>query len=102
MEKMTNSNIAVRLKELRIEKGFLQDQVAELVGVARNAVSSYENGARQPSLDILVALARVYKTTTDYILGITDRRQLDISGLTSHQIELVSDLVSELSAKNKH
>ena len=48
MEKMTNSNIAVRLKELRIEKGFLQDQVAELVGVARNAVSSYENGARQP------------------------------------------------------
>lgn len=102
MEKMTNSNIAVRLKELRIEKGFLQDQVAELVGVARNAVSSYENGARQPSLDILVALARVYKTTTDYILGITDRRQLDISGLTSHQIELVSDLVSELSVKNKH
>lgn len=102
MEKMTNSNIAARLKELRIEKGFLQDQVAELVGVARNAISSYENGARQPSLDILVALARVYKTTTDYILGVTDRRQLDISGLTSHQIELVSDLVSELSAKNKH
>ncbi len=99
---MTNSNVATRLKELRIEKGLLQDQVAELIGVARCAISTYENGFRQPSLDILVALARLYKTSTDYILGVTDHRQLDISGLTSHQIELVSDLVLELAGQNKH
>ena len=54
-----------KLKSLRIEKNLTQKQVADRIGLAISAVSSYESGTRYPSYDVLVKLARIFPGSTD-------------------------------------
>lgn len=82
-----------KLKSLRIEKKLTQKQVADRIGLAISAVSSYESGTRYPSYDVLVKLARIFHVSTNYLLGMTDKRNIDITGLNDDEIELVSQLV---------
>ena len=88
-----------KLKSLRIEKNLTQKQVADRIGLAISAVSSYESGTRYPSYDVLVKLARIFHVSTDYLLGITDKRNIDVTGLSDNEIELVSQLVDMLRNK---
>ena len=88
------------MKSLRIEKKLTQKQVADRIGLAISAVSSYESGTRYPSYDVLVKLARIFHVSTDYLLGITDKRNIDVTGLSDNEIELVSQLVDTLRNKN--
>ena len=89
-----------KLKSLRIEKNLTQKQVADRIGLAISAVSSYESGTRYPSYDVLVKLARIFHVSTDYLLGMTDKRNIDVTGLNDNEIELVSQLVDMLRNKN--
>lgn len=89
-----------KLKSLRIEKKLTQKQVADRIGLAISAVSSYESGTRYPSYDVLVKLARIFHVSTDYLLGMTDKRNIDVTGLNDNEIELVSQLVDMLRNKN--
>ena len=88
-----------KLKSLRIEKNLTQKQVADRIGLAISAVSSYESGTRYPSYDVLVKLARIFHVSTDYLLGITDTRNIDVTGLNDNEIELVLQLVDMLRNK---
>lgn len=93
--------LSARLRQLRLEKRLRQDQVARLVGVSKGAISAYENDLRQPSYSILIRLASLYRVSTDYILGRTDERLIDISGLTAAEAIIISDLVASMTAKNQ-
>lgn len=93
-------NMGEKLKSLRIEKKLTQKQVADRIGLAISAVSSYESGTRYPSYDVLVKLARIFHISTDYLLGMTDKRNIDVTGLSDNEIELVSQLVDTLRNKN--
>ncbi len=93
-------NMGEKLKSLRIEKKLTQKQVADRIGLAISAVSSYESGTRYPSYDVLVKLARIFHVSTDYLLGMTDKRNIDVTGLNDNEIELVSQLVDMLRIKN--
>lgn len=88
-----------KLKSLRIEKKLTQKQVAERIGLAISAVSSYESGSRYPSYDVLVRLAHIFHVSTDYLLGMTDKRNIDVTGLADDEIEIVSQLVEMLRNK---
>ena len=92
-------NMGEKLKSLRIEKKLTQKQVADRIGLAISAVSSYESGTRYPSYDVLVKLARIFHVSTDYLLGMTDKRNIDVTGLSDNEIELVSQLVDTLRNK---
>lgn len=89
-----------RLKQLRKSKNLRQEQVARLIGVNKSAISSYENNLRQPSFDILVRLADLYRVSTDYLLGQTNIRSIDLTGLTDEDAVLVCELVASMSQKN--
>ena len=89
-------NMGEKLKSLRLEKKLTQKQVADMIGLAISAVSSYESGNRYPSYDVLVQLARIFHVSTDYLLGMTDKRNIDVTGLDDSEIELVSQLVDKL------
>ena len=93
--------IGDRLKALREQNHLRQDQVARLVGVERPTVSLWENDLRQPSYQTLVRLANLFGVTTDYLLGRTDDRLLDISGLTPAEASMIIGLVASMSAKNQ-
>ena len=88
-----------KLKSLRLEKNLTQKQIADRIGLAVSAVSSYESGSRYPSYDVLVKLSRIFHVSTDYLLGITDKRNVDVTGLNDNEIELVSQLVDMLRSK---
>lgn len=90
-----------KLKSLRTEKKLTQKQVADQIGLAISAVSSYESGSRYPSYDVLVRLAHIFHVSTDYLLGMTDKRNIDVTGLGDEEIELISQLVEKLRQKVK-
>ena len=62
----------MRLKEIRIERGLKQSAVADALNIKQNTYSQYETGQRQLPIDVLIALARYYEVSTDYILELTD------------------------------
>ncbi len=65
----------IRIKDLREDHDLLQKDVAAYLHCSQQVYSDYEKGKVELSLDSLMKLARLYNTTTDYILGLTDERQ---------------------------
>ena len=92
-------NMGEKLRSLRTEKKLTQKQVADRIWLAISAVSSYESGSRYPSYDALIKLARIFHVSTDYLLGMTDKRNIDVTGLSDDEIEVVSQLVEMLRRK---
>lgn len=89
-------NMGEKLRSLRIEKNLTQKQVADRIGLAISAVSSYESGSRYPTYDTLIKLARMFHVSTDYLLGIADNRNIDVTGLDDEDVGLISQLVDKL------
>ena len=65
----------MRLKDLREDADLTQKDIAEFLHVKQNTYSQYENGQRQLPIDILIKLAQFYHVTTDYILGLSTKKQ---------------------------
>lgn len=63
-----------RLKNLREDNDMSQEQIAKLLNCTQQAYSNYENGKRTLPYEMLIELAKIYKTTPNYILGITDKK----------------------------
>lgn len=63
-----------RIKDLREDSDKTQKQIAEYLGMKQPQYYRYEAGTRDIPSDILIALAKYYNTTTDYILGLTDKK----------------------------
>ena len=89
-------NMGEKLYSLRIEKKLTQKQLAARICLAISAVSSYESGSRYPPFETLIKLARIFHVSTDYLLGLTEKRSIDVTGLTDEEIELISQLVDKL------
>ena len=65
----------MRIRDLREDHDLTQKELAAYLHIKQNTYSQYENGQRQLPIPILIALAKYYKTSTDYILGLTDERK---------------------------
>lgn len=65
-----------RLKELRLRHGLSQGQLARLVGVTQEAVSQYELDKGTPRYSVLVLIAKILDTTTDYLLGAAEETKI--------------------------
>lgn len=61
-----------RLKDLREDHDYTQQQVAEKIGITQRKYSYIETGIQQLTAEILVPLARFYDVSVDYLLGETD------------------------------
>ncbi len=61
-----------RLYDLRIDNDLTQQQVADYLMCNRQVYARYERGLREIPVSMLIKLADLYKTSTDYILGRTD------------------------------
>ena len=58
-----------RLREARIEKGFTQEQLGDIVGVTKGSISLYESNKRTPKLEIVLELMYALGVSADYLLG---------------------------------
>ncbi|MDE6604727.1 MAG: helix-turn-helix domain-containing protein [Clostridia bacterium] len=66
------STFNLRLKELRKQKNLSQDQLALKTGLTQTSINHWEKGKCIPTADAIVALARYFGVTTDYLLGESD------------------------------
>ena len=64
-----------RIRELREDSDYTQQQIADQLFLTRSVYRRYELGDREIPVWALIQLADLYGTSTDYILGRTDRRE---------------------------
>ena len=61
-------NLADRIQQLRKSRGISQEELADRIGVSRQAVSKWESGQTSPDLEKIVLLSDYFEVTTDYLL----------------------------------
>lgn len=98
---MQYSEFGENLKNLRKRRGMTQNELGAKVGLSKAVVSKYENGMGYPSFDVLVRIAQFFDVTTDYLLGVTKGKNVDVSGLTDSQIAAIHQLIAEFKIANK-
>lgn len=86
------NNFALTLKNLRVQRGMSQSDLARLLGVARTTVSSYENGSRNPDNETLIRIATCFQVSLDYLLGI-DISNIDNSSVYSEVLKDIDKLL---------
>ena len=94
-------NFGEKLKLLRTSQKLTQQQLADRIGVAKSVVSYYESGDRYPSYDVLVRLARIFHTTTDYLLDLSKDNVIDVTGLSEEDIAVVRTVAEALKRKKE-
>jgi len=85
-----------RLKTLRIKKEMTQAQLSERLGLTKSVISAYETGLRLPSYDVLIQIARTFNVSTDYLLGMEQKREVDFSGLSQEEIDALLKLINAM------
>lgn len=65
-----------RIYDLRCDNDMTQQQVADYLVCNRQVYARYERGQREIPVSMVIKLASLYKTSTDYILGLTDKKQI--------------------------
>ncbi len=63
------ADILLRLKDIRLEKGKQQKEIAEILGLSKQVYNRYELGERAIPLEMLWKLADYYNVTIDYLVG---------------------------------
>lgn len=91
--------LSEQIKKLRTAHNISQVELAEHLCVTKQSVSNWENDNIQPSIDMLIRLADYFKVSTDYMLGIEDKKRIDVSGLTEKQIAHLKFIISDLLDK---
>ena len=87
------SMIGSRIKDLREQNGFTQTSLAKKLGLSRSAINAWEMGVSVPSTQYLMELARLFKVSADYLLGIDTAEKVDISHLNSTEKEIIYSLL---------
>ena len=88
--------LSTRIKELRVARNLSQVQMAKLLGVTKQSISNWENNNIQPSVDMLVSIARLFSVSTDYMLCLDDRQVLDVSGLSPEYVAHIQQVVDDM------
>ena len=89
---MLNENI----KSLRLSYNLSQVELASALGVSKQCISNWENDYIQPSVEMLIKIAKYFNVTTDYLLGLTDDNTVNMDGLTEKEIAHIKLLIADL------
>ena len=93
----TTLTIQERLKDLRVERNLILDELAEQTGISRSALSNYENKEdKDISHTALIKLAKFYGVTTDYLLGLTETKNHSDADLSD--LHLSDDMIELLKS----
>lgn len=90
-----------RLKFLRKERNLTIEELAKNLGSAKSTISRYENGLREPKKDFLELLCNYFDVSTDYLLGKTDKRnietkkEINATTIAAHRLGDIEDLPDE-------
>ena len=70
---ISKEKMLIRLKELRLERGYSMTQAARKIFSHPDTYNRYEKGIREIPLDCLITLAKLYDCSLDYLAGVSDQ-----------------------------
>ena len=88
------------IKQLRQSRNLSQVDLARALGVTKQSISNWENNNIQPSIDMLIHLAKFFSVSTDFMLGLDERKYIEINGLTDQQLAHVTTIIDDIRGKN--
>lgn len=83
-----------RIHDLRELSRMTQTDLARRLGVTRACVNAWEMGSSNPSLENLIALSRIFHTSTDYLLGCQNKESIFIDDYSVRDKEILRDLLN--------
>ncbi|BBM20844.1 helix-turn-helix domain-containing protein [Lactobacillus pentosus] len=88
---MTMEYFGDKLKSLRKAKKLTQAELAQQLDISKWAITSYEQGKTYPSIEVLIKICAVLDTSSDYLLGISDKLPVKMStlGFTDEEVRLL-------------
>ena len=89
-------NLSTRLKMLRNEKNVQQKDVAKFLDISSSAYGYYEQGKRKPKQDIILKLSEYYDVSIDYLLGQTDKRNIEIKNDNLHKEKDIEEEIEKI------
>lgn len=98
--KFTNIDIGERLRDVRKENKFSQEDLAGILGITRSAINGWESGLSLPTIQNLILMAHIYKVSVDYLLGLDYVESINITNLTQEEKEIIFSLIRKFN-KNK-
>lgn len=87
-----------RLKRLRMEKGITQKELADRLHISRSTIAGYESLGKEPDGEKLCALADFFGVSVDYLLGVTDSRELTSPAPATAQRPVEAAIAGELGS----
>lgn len=73
-----------------------QGELAKKLNLTKSVISAYETDLRLPSYDVLINISRIYNVSTDFLLGLERKQEIDLSGLTHDEIEALLNLIKAM------
>lgn len=92
-------SFADRLKTLRTERNYSQQQLANYLKISKSSVNMYERGEREPGIEVLESIADLFNVDMDYLVGRSDipnRYKLTIKQAEEKQREIDSSPVEPI------
>jgi len=90
--------LAEKIKLLRERSDLTQSDLARQLGLTRSSVNAWEMGLSVPSTKYIVELAKTFKVSTDYLLGMENTTTISVEGLSEAKVAAVVELIQLLQA----
>ena len=88
-----------RIYDLRTAFSWSQVQLAEKLSISKQTVSNWENENIQPSIEMLVRIAKLFRVTTDYLLGLDDTQTINVDGLPKPFVAHLTQIIDDYNQK---
>lgn len=95
---MRKSVLAKNIKKLRLYKGMNQTEFAELFGINRSNIGSYEEARAEPKLEVLLKIAKHFKLTVDQVVS----KELSVNEIAGFQLDYTNSGLSKSTKTMDH
>ena len=90
-----------RIKMLREQYNYSQADLANKLDIARTSVLAWENQTSVPAMKHIIALSKLFRVTTDYLLEVDNDRMLVLDGLDEEEISIICNILNYFDKKDK-
>ncbi len=80
-----------KIKALRLQNEMTQKEFAQSIGVSIVSIQCWENGSKKPSMSAIISIAKIFKVTTDYLLGVNQSGGYEIPMLSNVEQKLLNN-----------
>lgn len=88
--------LSQKIRSIRMSRNMSQVELAKKLGVTKQSVSNWENDNIQPSIDMLIKLTEVFSVSADCLLGLDNRRYIEVSGMSDEEIGHIQQIICDI------